>query len=315
MIRLGVDIGGSSIKIGVIEDIDGKVLGKDSIPFVYGDIKRNCSNIKSSIYDLLANINKNMDDVHILGAGVPGILDKNKETILDAYNLGLTNINIKKELENIFPNLKICIVNDADAAAICEYYFGIFKGKSSAVLLTIGTGLGAGVILSNKLFCGSRNNGIELGHMKIETKNPGRCTCGGCGCAEVYTSAKSLDDKMRALYEETKEKIILDAAGGCIENINAKTAMDLAEKMYEPAVSIVDEWLEYLSNVICNICLFYDPEVIGIGGGIVASKDYWLAKLTEKTKTKIITKANYEIKIAMHGNDAGFIGAAFACDM
>jgi glucokinase len=85
--------------------------------------------------------------------------------------------------------------------------------------------------------------------------------------------------------------------------------------MYEPVVSIVDEWLEYLSNVICNICLFYDPEVIGIGGGIVASKDYWLAKLTEKTKTKIITKANYEIKIAMHGNDAGFIGAAFACDM
>lgn len=315
MVRVGIDIGGSSIKIGVIEDTNGEVLSKEAIPFIYGNIKENCSNIKSSIDKLLSANNINLKDVCVIGLGVPGVLDKNKEIILNAYNLGFNNINIKKEFENTFPNTKISIVNDADAAAICEYYFGIFKGKSSAVLLTIGTGLGAGVILSNKLFCGSKNNGIEIGHMKIETKDDLKCTCGSYGCAEIYASAKALDDKMKNLYEQTGDKIILDTAGGEIENINAKTAMDLASKNYEPAVKMVDEWIDYLSSAIVNICLFYDPEVIGLGGGIVASKDYFLPKLIEKVKSKLIIKDDYEIKIAKYENDAGFIGAAFACDM
>lgn len=315
MVRVGIDIGGSSIKIGVIEDKSGKVLSKEAIPFIYGNIKENCSNIKSSIDKLLSDNNCTIKDVHVIGLGVPGILDKKKEIILDAYNLGFNNINIKKEFENIFPNTRINVVNDADAAAICEYYFGIFKGKSSAVLLTIGTGLGAGVILSNKLFCGSKNNGIEIGHMKIETKDDLKCTCGSYGCAEIYASAKALDDKMKNLYKQTGDKIILDTAGGEIENINAKTAMDLASKNYEPAVKMVDEWIDYLSSAIVNICLFYDPEVIGLGGGIVASKDYFLPKLIEKVKSQLIIKDEYEIKIAKYGNDAGFIGAAFACDM
>ena len=311
MLRLGIDIGGSSIKLGIVEDNDGKVISYSDIKFVYGAWGKNLANIKDATYDMLSKNNLKLSDIESTGIGVPGLLDKNCEVLEEAYNLGLSKINIKKDFENLFNNLKISIINDADAAGLCEYYFGIFIGRENACLLTLGTGLGGCVILNGKLFTGGNKRGIELGHMKIE-KDGNLCTCGGRGCAESYVSASALSSNIKKLYDETKDETILNAAGRKIENINSKTLMGLAKNNHEGAKKIVNEFIEYLSIVISNICVLYDPEIIGLGGGVSSSNELWFDKLIKKVKEKTFAGREFEIKIAKYGADAGFIGAAMA---
>ena len=311
MLRLGIDIGGSSIKLGIVEDNDGKVISYSDIKFVYGAWDKNLANVKDATYDMLSKNNLKLSDIESIGIGVPGLLDKNCEVLEEAYNLGLSKINIKKDFENLFSPLKITIVNDADAAGLCEYYFGIFKGRENACLLTLGTGLGGCVILNGKLFTGGNKRGIELGHMKIE-KDGNLCTCGGRGCAESYVSASALSNNIKKLYDETKDETILNAAGRKIENINSKTLMDLAKNNHEGAKKIVDEFAQNLSIVISNICVLYDPEIIGLGGGVSSSYELWFDKLIKKVKEKTFAGREFEIKIAKYGADAGFIGAAMA---
>lgn len=311
MLRLGIDIGGSSIKLGIVEDNDGKVISYSDIKFVYGAWDKNLASIKDATYDMLSKNNLKLSDIESIGIGVPGLLDKNCEVLEEAYNLGLSKINIKKDFENLFKNLKISIINDADAAGLCEYYFGIFKGRENACLLTLGTGLGGCVILNGKLFTGGNKRGIELGHMKIE-KDGNLCTCGGRGCAESYVSASALSNNIKKLYDETKDETILNAAGRKIENINSKTLMDLAKNNHEGAKKIVDEFAQNLSIVISNICVLYDPEIIGLGGGVSSSYELWFDKLIKNVKEKTFAGREFEIKIAKYGADAGFIGAAMA---
>ena len=311
MLRLGIDIGGSSIKLGIVEDSDSKVIAYKDLKFFYGAWDKNLTNIKDAVQDMLSKNNLKLSNIESVGIGVPGLLDKNCEVLEEAYNLGLSKINIKKDFENLFSPLKITIVNDADAAGLCEYYFGIFKGKENACLLTLGTGLGGCVILNGKLFTGGNKRGIELGHMKIE-KDGNLCTCGGRGCAESYVSASALSNNIKKLYDETKDEAILNMAGGNVENINSKVLMDLAKNNHEGAKKIVDEFIEYLAIVISNICVLYDPEIVGLGGGVSASYELWFDKLIKKVKEKTFAKREFEIKIAKYGTDSGFIGAAMA---
>lgn len=311
MLRLGIDIGGSSIKLGIVEDNDGKVISHKDLKFFYGAWDKNLTNIKEAACDMLSENNLKLTDIESVGIGVPGLLDKNCEVLEEAYNLGLSNINIKKDFENLFSPLKITIVNDADAAGLCEYYFGTFKGRENVCLFTLGTGLGGCIILDGKLFTGGNKRGIELGHMKIE-KDGNLCTCGGRGCAESYVSATALSNKIKKLYEETKDEAILNAAGGKIENINSKILMDLAKNNHEGAKKIVDEFVEYLSIAISNICVLYDPEIIALGGGVTSSYELWFDGLIKKVKEKTFAGREFEIKIAKYGTDSGFIGAAMA---
>ncbi len=312
MLRLGIDIGGSSIKIGIVDDETGKVIGRSNPKFVYGDWDKNLSNIKSSVDDLLSSNNIALSDIASVGVGVPGILDKNHEVVLSAHNLGLSNVNVKKDIEKLYAGKEIKILNDADAATLAEYYFGIFKGKKTAVLLTLGTGLGGGVIIDGKLFTGGKNNGIELGHMKIE-KDGALCTCGKKGCAEAYVSAKSIGDKFIKLYNETKDEEILNAAGGHTENINSEILNALVKNNHKGATNILEEFTSDLATIISNVCIFYDPEIIGLGGGLTQSSFLWIDKVIKKVNDMKFAHDTYEIKIAKFGKDAGFIGAAMAC--
>lgn len=292
MLAAGVDIGGSFIKAGLVEIQSGHIVDQCTAPFPKGlgasvvwDWTADC------VTELLSRQNLTLGDLSSVGVALPGTLNPEKTKVIHAYNLDFHGTEVRRPLEKRFPGMPLSILNDGDAAALAEHCFGVLKGTRTAVLLTLGTGVGGGLILNGQLFGGGLGNGVEIGHMTL-CYDAERHICGNHGCVEMYCAASALVSGQTGITPRA-----------VIEGIRIK----------DPAMSeILERYTDALSSALVSIVNLLDPEVIALGGGISNAGEPLLEATSRKVREKSFFTAEYRIVKASMGNDAGMVGAAIA---
>lgn len=308
-LRIGIDLGGTNIAGGIVDD-NGVVTHKMSVPTKQG---ASCAELAKDMaklaIELAKSVGKSEGEIDSVGIGCPGFVDGGKGIVRFAGNLGLTDAAIKEEFKK-WLDVPVCIENDANAAAYGEYRLhGSESG--SFVLITIGTGIGGGIVVNNKIYRGFYGAGAELGHITMY-KDGIPCSCGRNGCFEKYASAS-------ALIEQTKEAIANNPASLMAkeQSVTGKTAFDAAKAGDAVAKAVVDRYISYLAEGIMDIIMLLRPERIAIGGGIANEGDAFIDRIrkyvVENLKTYDISKT--EICAARLLNDAGIVGAAFAAEI
>ena len=309
--RIGIDIGGTDTKIGLV-DAHQKLIDTLTIPTgtgrneeeIIGDIGR-------AALSLLERNEIPVDQCTGVGIGVPGTVDRKTGTVVYANNMQWENVPLVREIGRYLP-LPVAAANDADCAVLGEAAAGAAKGYGNVVMLTLGTGVGGGVVLDGRLFDGRLAGGTELGHMVV-CEGGEMCTCGRKGCLEAYASATALVRDAKRAMEKDKESLLWKLCGGDEERVTAKMVFDAAEQGDLPASRITDSYVEHLSTGIVNIVNIFRPEVFLLGGGVAAQG----RKLTDRINRNL-EKYCYagnrggipEVRTAELGNRAGMIGAA-----
>lgn len=295
MYYIGIDIGGTNLKAGVVDEW-GNILGESSVPT--GALRPQ----KEVFQDILLSAERavyasgiSMKDIRAIGMGSPGKIDYETGTVIYNNNLGWKNFHIA-DLINDALNIPAVLENDADAAALGEVVSGSAKGAKSAIIITLGTGVGVGIVFSGKIYRSS-----EFGHMVI--RSGGReCTCGRKGCFEAYSSATGL-------IRSTREAGITEPDG----SISGRTVFDVADKGNETAQRVIEEYTSDLACGLVNLINGLQPEVISLGGGIAEQGERLLAPLREKVKAEMYKGLTLpRIVNCTLGYRAGLIGAAMS---
>ena len=308
MYQIGIDIGGTNVKIGLL-DASLTLAAEGSIPFPHTTAEDMAQKIRAAVDALLAQKGASAADIESVGAVVPGSIDIAGRMVIDAHNLDFHNVPLRDILRAQFPGVPVYIANDANGAALAELYKGAFVGHQTGVLLTLGTGLGGGIILNGKMFNGGRNQGVELGHAYLVDGGE-HCTCGNDGCMEAYCAASALARDGRRAMKEHPQSLIAARAGGDEEAVDAKCVIDCAKDGDETAKQAFARYLDSLSSACASIFNLLDPEVIAIGGGVCGAGEFLFAPLREQTTKKCFYKTHGKLVPAELGNDAGMIGAA-----
>ena len=305
---IGIDIGGTNIAAGLV-DKSYNILAKLSI-------KTNAPRSADSMCDDMAKMCHKLcersgipyEKIKGIGAASPGIIKDGVVTF--ASNLKFSNVPLQKILaEKTGKPCSVC--NDANAAALAEYAAGSGKGYKSLVAITIGTGVGGGIVLNGRIWEGFNGAGAEIGH--ILTVPGGRlCTCGNRGCLEAYCSATALINDTKEAMLHNPESKLWEISGG-IDNVNGQTAYLAAKQGDETAQHIVNCFIKYLSIGTSNIITILQPEVVCIGGGMSAEGEYLIGPLDQLVAQHGIVKSlprRTKIAAAALFNDAGIVGAA-----
>lgn len=288
--KIGIDIGGSHIAIGVV-DSNGRIVEKIEKSWNKDEKQSIEKSIEEYIKENYRSLVKKYS-IEMLGISIPG--NSKDGVILTSGNLGVKDYNIVQRLSEKI-EVPITIRNDAKCAAIAENTYGCLKEYSNSIFLTLGTGIGGAAFSDNRLLKGGKKTGYEFGHMIIE-KNGIPCICGKKGCFERYASMKSF-------------KINLINALGLDERTRGKELLEIIRnnkpdnENYEKIQKVIEEYIENLSLGIINLIEIFEPEIIGIGGSFVYFEDILLEKLKKKINRGVI------IQTAVLGNDAGIIGA------
>ena len=308
MISIGIDVGGTGIQTGAVDE-QGKILVETSIvtqidiPFSE-QVKR----IADSVGDVLRILSLTPEDVSRVGIGIPGIASRKNGEIIKCTNMGWNHVPFWSEWEK-WNDRPLFIDNDANVAALAESVAGVSRGTASSVFITIGTGIGSGIIIDGKIWGGAHGIGGELGHV-IMSLDGVPCTCGNRGCLERYCSATALIRMAREAVEPGCA--ILRAVGGDITKIEARTVIDLAREQEPMATALYDRWISYLAQAVGSVVNFLDPEMIVIGGGVSKAGDFLLEPIRQQFPNHVIFRDQPlpEIKLAVLGSRAGIIGAA-----
>lgn len=290
MLYLGYDIGGTNIAAGILDEED-RLIVKDSLPFPRGKGTDAVIAVCRTLFDTLmdaAGIKEN--EIGGVGAAVPGSVDPESGVVIDAHNLGFHHTPLRSLLGSALDK-PVALVNDADAATLAEHRTGALHGTKTSIMITIGTGIGGGLILNGTLFRGGRGNGTEPGHMVLV--NGGRkCTCGISGCAETYCSATRL--------RTDGEQIGLG---------DAKSVIDAAKNGAADASDLFARYVDDLGSYLASLINLLDPERISIGGGVCGAGSFLMDPLRANVEKKCFFEVCPELVIATAGNDAGIIGA------
>ena len=310
MYQIGFDVGGSKIAGGVVDD-GLKILARRSIPFPKGeDYREVASRMAGMVRELAGEMEMSPDDFKSIGAAVPGSLDPEKERVIHAYNLQFHNAPFREALQSHFPSIPVYLANDADAAALAELYAGAFRGCKTAALLTLGTGVGGGLILCGKMFTGGMGHGVELGHIPLNYDGKETCTCGNRGCIETLCSATWLNRQGKKAAKKHPDCLIAARAKGRVAAVNAKVVIDCAKEGDKTARDIFDRYVNQLSSAITAITVLLDPEVIALGGGVSLAGDFLFVPLRKQVEEKSFFKYPHKVVPAEMGNEAGIVGAA-----
>ncbi|MBO5335049.1 MAG: ROK family protein [Clostridia bacterium] len=305
---VGIDLGGTFIKGGIVDDL-GNIVYQDKAPTESeGGADKVAENIAALAKKLMTAVGLTSGDVVGLGMGVPGMIDSKAGTVIYSNNLEWEDFAIGAKVGEL-TGLPVKIANDANVAALGEVKFGVAKAYDNAILLTLGTGVGGGIVVDGKLVEGNRSAGAELGHSVIVMGGE-QCTCGRKGCLEAYASAT-------ALIRDTKRAMLLHPESkmweiGSIDDVTGKTAFDYKDTdVY--AQEVVDGYLRGLACGIVNFANVFRPEVVILGGGVCAQGDNLVKPLQAILDEEIFAGAmgpQVKIVIAELGNSAGILGAA-----
>ena len=259
---------------------------------------------------VVADAGASMDDVGWVGIGSPGTTNVKEGVVIFANNLFWHHVPVRAEMQK-YIDKPVYVDNDANVAGLAEAIVGACKGYDNSIFLTLGTGVGGGVILNKQVFSGSHNVGAEVGHM-ITVVDGEPCTCGNKGCWETYTSATALIREGRKAAEKNPNGAIARAVGGQFDNISAKTVMDAAKAGDSDASAIFKQYIHYMAMGVVTLINVFDPEIFALGGGVAKAGDFLLNALTEEVNKHIFYKdvPHGAIVLAELGTDAGIIGAA-----
>ena len=316
MYSIGVDLGGTNIAIGIC-DKEMNMIAKGSVKTeVSGGTAHIMDNMAGLIESLLKNNSIDKADIDFVGIATPGAVDVKGGIVESAFNLGFDHFPIVQELKNRIGIEKVLVANDANAAALGEALAGAAKGTEHSVMVTLGTGVGGGVIIDKHIFDRGVNAAVaELGHMVIHVGGR-QCSCGRRGCFEAYSSATALAKMTEEKMEELKIKGVdspLFSISQQYGKIGARTAFDAMRAGCPFAKEVIDTYIRYLAEGVTNIINIFQPEVLSIGGGVCNEGDALILPLVEIIEREQFTRNNEhktKITIAQLGNDAGIIGAA-----
>lgn len=305
MYKIGIDVGGMSIKAGILKN--GEIIGKLSYTTNVGNVELLVNDITTLINDLLKQENIEINKVTNIGIGFPGVVTKDNK--VTCVNLGIINEDVATKLNKNFENISVKIGNDANVAALAEYRFGAMKNYESGVMITLGTGIGGGIIINDKLITGSHGIGAEIGHLVIG-ENYYDCNCGKNGCFETFCSATAIINYAKKLVDNSS--LIYEMCEGNLENITAKMVFDAYKENDEIAEKVILRFDDYLAIGLSNIINFIDPDVICIGGGVSGASDIILYHIEDRIRKNLPFKESdiADIVIAKFKNDAGIIGAS-----
>lgn len=302
---LGIDIGGTEVKIGIVTD-SGDIIKTDSFSVNYDNYKTPIIETVLKSIDIFINKN-NLDISTILGIGVSatGQIDTYDGTVIGTA--GHIDNWISTPLKDILKrkySLPVSVANDANCAIIGEYWKGSAIGFSNIVMITIGTGIGGGIICNGKLLSGKIGIAGELGHFSINNTGK-KCTCGNLGCYEQYASTTALVNNVKDLLA-TNTSVNLN-------NIDGKFIFDQIKLGNNEIQSIVDEWIENISVGLVGLIHIFNPDLVIIGGGVSKQEDYFINPLRNKIFKMIMPsfKKNLKISSAVLGNNAGLCGAVY----
>lgn len=304
---IGIDLGGTNIVAGVVDEnyqILTKASVKTNLPRPEQEIAADMAAVARQAAE---EAGLSLDRIEWVGVGTPGIANSATGIIEYSNNLGFCNTPMVQYLEEALGRPAF-IENDANAAAYGEYVAGAAKGAKHAVCITLGTGVGGGIIIDGKIYCGSNFGGAEIGHTVIDVNGP-MCSCGRKGCFEVFSSATGLIRMTKEALAAHPESAMKDE-----ERITGRTAFNYMRAGDETAKQVVDDYIRYLAAGITNTINIFQPDVLCIGGGVCNEGDPLLLPMKEIVKKEVYTRnspKNTEIVIAKLGNDAGIIGAAF----
>ena len=308
MYKIGIDIGGMSIKAGLVDN--GEIidrLAKETD--IQGGLDKLVEDITYLVNELISKNNMSIEQIETIGIGFPGVVTN--EGAVTCVNLGLKNALIVPKLKENFKNTTVKVGNDANVAALAEYAYGSMNGYDTGVMITLGTGVGGGIVVNGKLITGANGVGAEIGHMMIAS-NYYNCNCGNNGCFETFCSATAIIKYTQKLLTENKESIIRNMCENNIDKVTAKMVFDAYRENDEIAVEVIKRLKKYLAMGLGNIVNFIDPGVISIGGGVSNASDILLDGLCEEVKKHLPYKETPigDIVIAKFKNDAGILGAS-----
>ena len=307
---IGIDLGGTTMTAGLVNEsyeIVGKITWATRLP-------RPAEDLEKALADLCRAVakenNVSFDEVSYVGIGTPGIVNFMTGFVGYNTNFNYYDWNLGPDMEKLL-GCKVYVENDANAAAFGEYIVGGAKGYRDAVIVTLGTGIGSGIILGGKILRGFNFAAGEIGHTVI-VKDGRACNCGRHGCWERYASARALSEDTREAMKNAPDSMMWKIAGD-LEHVNAKTAFDAMAAGDALAKQVVDTWLEYVGCGVANVVNSFQPEVVCIGGGVSNQGETLLAPVrayVEKETHNITTGRVPEIRACVLRNDAGVIGAA-----
>ena len=311
MYKAGIDLGGTNIKAGII-DREQNILAEGSVPTnaqrPYQEIVKDMAVL---VKDLLKKAGISETDLAGIGIGSPGTVDAANGIVTYSNNIKWENVPLAKELGSYFP-CPVKISNDANCAALGEVKAGAAKEISNAILLTLGTGVGGGIIMDGRVFEGAHAGGAELGHTSLILGGE-PCTCGRRGCIEAYTSATALIRDARKAVRNHPESEMYRLCDGDLNNMNGKIPFDAAWNGDVAAKEVVEQYLVYLGETITNFVNIFRPDVVLLSGGVCNQGEKLTAPLNEYLKEKCFAgdKAFIPpVRCAILGNLAGIIGAA-----
>lgn len=311
MYKVGIDLGGTNIATGVI-DAGNQIIGR-------GKLKTNMPRSADEIFDDIAKAVRlavedagiTMDDVSTVGMGTPGTVNKATGVIEFANNLDFSNVPAREMLLSRLEK-HIFIDNDANCAALGEAIAGAGKGVKDFVAITLGTGVGSGVVINGRIYSGSNYAAAEFGHMVIMVDGD-PCSCGRKGCWERYASATALITQTKNEMKHSLDSVMWELVNGNINLVSGRTAFDAMRKGDAAAKKVVDRYIYYVASGIINVINALQPEMICVGGGISHEDETLLAplrKYIEEERYSIHAKTQTKICRAILGNDSGIIGAA-----
>lgn len=310
MYRIGIDLGGTNIVAGLVDE-NLKIVDTCSIKT---DAPRSVQSIVDDMarlaYTLMEQNHLTAADVASVGVGVPGTANPQNGHLEDANNLGFEDVPLLPLLAQKLP-VPVYFDNDANVAALGEYLAGGY-GEDSFVMVTLGTGIGGGIILGGKLWPGINGAAAEFGHMTVDMHGVS-CNCGRRGCFEALASANALIAQAQEAMASQPESLLWKLCGGDMQKVEAKTVFDGAAAEDPVSREVLDTYLTYLAEGITNIINIFQPAVLCIGGGVSHAGDALLLPLRERVEKSIYSKnakINTRIELAKLHNDAGVLGAA-----
>ena len=312
MYNIGIDLGGTNIKVGLVNE-KYEIVAKATAPT---DLPRPAEAICKSIVDVawkvLNEAKVTIGEVKSIGIGTPGVANSNSGTVLYSCNLDFKNTDLRSLIKK-YLDKPVFVENDANAAAFGEVLAGAGKGYNDVIVVTLGTGVGGGIIIDGKIYTGFNFCGAELGHTVIEFGGR-QCGCGRKGCFEAYSSATALINMTKEAMEAHKESKMWEIAGGDLANVDGKTAFDGMRADDPAAKDVVKMYIDYLGCGLTNIINTFQPEMLLIGGGICKEGRNLTDPLNEIIKREsycIDAERTTKLDICKLGNDAGIIGAAY----
>ena len=313
MYYIGVDVGGTNLVAGVVDE-QGTIRNKTGKPV---DRSLGAEALSEKIAQLALRACEeggvSPEQIQAVGVGIPGLVDNETGMVVQTANMPFRDTPFR-EIFHRFWQVPVYLGNDANCAAIGEYWAGAAKGCSPAVVITLGTGIGGGMVVDGKLFTGYANSGMEVGHMIVY---PGgqRCGCGNQGCWEQYGSATGLIRMTREEMERCPDSALWQICQGDLTKVQGRTPFQGAEQGDEASLRVLERYREALALGLVNLVNILQPEIICLGGGVSNAREELLLKPLEELMRQGSYDKNSPTRLvrAALGNDAGVVGAALLC--